>query len=168
MSTADDLIKAIRAGRLADVLIALEAGAPVDAVDGSGNAGLPLALACLTGNLEIVRELVARGAAVNAPDNRKPSSPLAMAVRGGKPEVVKLLVEHGAEVPPGMYTGVSDHDLVLARWKAENFSTRSDSGRLAAEQLVVEEIEVLGCYGTDTNVLNADMRRLVEQKTGKK
>ena len=56
MNTPPDLLKAIRTGQLAEVIAALDAGAPIELDDGKGNPGLPLAIACFMGHAEIVRE----------------------------------------------------------------------------------------------------------------
>ena len=162
MSASPDLIKAIRTGRLSEVVAALEAGAPVELNDGQGNPGLPLAIACFMGQAEIVRELAMRGAKVNFDDNRLPTSPLSMAIRSGKTEVVKVLIEHGAEVPPGTKTGLRDDELMLARWKAQHFGV-SQAGQSGDVSSGIEEITVVGgCYGTDTGVLDAELRRAIE------
>lgn len=159
MSPPVDLIKAIRTGLVSEVVAALDAGAQVELNDGQGDPGLPLAMACFMGHAEIVRELALRGAKVNFPDNREARSPLAMAVRAGKSEVVKVLIELGAEVPPGVHTGLSDQELMLAKWKAQHFGiNRADGDTLP----VIEEIEMVSCYGTDTTGLNAEMRRAVQ------
>lgn len=156
------LIKAIRSGRLAEVRAALDAGAPVELDDGMGDPGLPMGVACFMGFVDIVRELAARGAIVNLPDNSIPTSPLNMAIRGAKIEVVRALVELGADVPDGLKTGLSAHDLMLAQWKAHRDGKASAK---TAEALGVEpefeEIEVLRCAGTDTQVLDAEMLRSV-------
>ena len=167
MNTSPDLLKAIRTGRLADVIAALDAGAPVELDDGKGDPGLPLAIACFMGHSEIVRELAIRGAKVNFSDNGIPTSPLSMAVRAGKVEVVKVLIEHGAVVPAGMNTGLKDDELMLARWKAQHFGAHQ-SGTAAHGDAIIEEIQVGGCYGTSTDVLNAEMRRAVEDISRKK
>ena len=161
MAPPVDLIKAIRTGKLSEVVAALDAGAAVELHDGQGDPGLPLAIACFMGHAEIVRELAIRGAKVNFDDNRDPTSPLSMAVRGGKPEVGKVLIEFGAVVPPGMQTGLNDQELMLAKWKAQHFgaSQGARSGDVLPE---IEEINVVGCYGTDTGVLDAELRRAVE------
>lgn len=162
MAPPVDLIKAIRSGKLSEVVAALDAGAEVELHDGQGDPGLPpLAIACFMGHAEIVRELAIRGAKVNFDDNRDPTSPLSMAVRGGKPEVVKVLIEFGAVIPPGMQTGLNDQELMLAKWKAQHFgaSRGAHSGDALPE---IEEINVVGCYGTDTGVLDAELRRAVE------
>ena len=156
MSQSVDLIKAIRTGKLSEVVAALDAGAEVELHDGQGDPGLPLAIACFMGHAEIVRELGIRGAKVDFDDNLDPTSPLAMAVRGGKPEVVKVLIELGAVVPPGMQTGLTDQELMLAKWKAQHFG--------AAQDDAIEEIRLDGgCYGTDTSVLEADVLRYARE-----
>ena len=65
MDTPPDLIKAIRTGRLSEVVAALESGAQLELDDGKGDPGLPLAIACFMGHAEIVRELAIRGAKIN-------------------------------------------------------------------------------------------------------
>ena len=100
MTPAIDLLRAIRTGRLHEVRAVLDAGAPVELLDGRGDPGLPLGVACFMGYADIVRELVQRGAKVNTADNSQPTSPLSMAIRGNRTEVVKILIELGAEVPP--------------------------------------------------------------------
>ena len=164
MNPPVDLIKAIRSGRLSEVIAAIDAGAHVESGDGHGEPGLPLAIACFMGHAEIVRELALRGAKVNFADNAEPTSPLSMAIRGAKKEVVKVLIELGAAVPPGMQTGLSDQEMMLAKWKAEHFGATLATG---ASHPVVEEIQVLSCYGTDTGVLDAEMRRAVEDSLKK-
>lgn len=164
-----DLIKAIRTGLLSEVIATLDAGAEVEMHDGKGSPGLPLAMACFMGFAEIARELILRGAKVNFTDNREPTSPLSMALRGGRTEVVKVLIELGAEVPPGVKTGLTDQELMLARWKAQHFGVSSSSSAQAGKDLnVVEEIKMVGCYGTDTSVLEADIKRFVREMDNKK
>jgi len=162
-----DLIKAIRTGLLSEVIAALDAGAQVELHDGKGDPGLPLAMACFMGYAEIVRELILRGAKVNFADNREPTSPLAMALRGGRSEVVKVLIEFGGEVPPGVETGLNDQELMLARWKAQHFGA-SGTDQTGQDLPVIEEIKMVGCYGTDTGVLEADIRRFVREMDSKK
>ena len=162
MNAPPDLIKAIRTGLLSEVIAALDAGAPVELHDGKGDPGLPLAMACFTGHPEIVRELALRGAKVNFPDNSVPTSPLSMAIRCKKTDVVKVLIELGAVVPAGMETGLTDQELMLAKWKAEHFGASPAPATEEIETPEIEEIQVLSCYGTDTGVLDADIRRAVE------
>ena len=90
--STDDLIKAIRTGRLKDVVQILDAGTAVELDDGQGDPGLPLAIACFMGHADIVRELALRGAKINFKDNSTPTSPLSMALRGKKTEVIKVLI----------------------------------------------------------------------------
>ena len=154
------LIKAIRSGRLEEVKAALDAGAGVELEDGVGDPGLPMGVACFMGFVDIVRELAARGAKVSLPDNSVPTSPLNMALRGGKSEVVRALLELGAELPEGMKTGLSEQDIMLAQWKAHRDGKASPKTAGALEHAPeFEEIEVLSCAGTDTQVLDAEMLR---------
>jgi ankyrin repeat protein len=169
LSPPVDLIKAIRTGLVSEVVAALDAGAQVELNDGKGDPGLPLAMACFMGHAEIVRELALRGARVNLADNRDARSPLAMALRAGKTEVVKVLIELGADIPPGMPTGLNDQELMLARWKAQHFGASQSGGQQSdGNRPVIEEINMVGCYGTDTDVLNDEMRRAVQEMCKKK
>ena len=164
MNAAIELLKAIRTGRLQEVRAVLDAGAPVEFLDGRGDPGLPLGVACFMGYADIVRELVRRGAKVNTVDNALPTSPLSMAIRGNRTEVVKALVELGADVPAGMKTGLSEQEMLIARWRGQHYGA-STSGTAEADEEApeFEEIEMVRCYGTDTSVLDADMIRAARE-----
>ena len=155
-----NLIKAIRAGKLSAVIAALDAGEPVEADEESGEPGLALGIACFMGHVDIVRELVHRGARVNLPDKAAPTSPLSMAIRGKRTEVVRALLELGATLPAGMDCGLNENEVLIACWKAKQ------AGLAVTEELEptslpeVEEINLTGCAGTDTQVLEADALRL--------
>jgi ankyrin repeat protein len=151
-----DLIKAVRSGRLEAVRALLDAGTPLELADGQGDPGLPMGIACFMGFVDIVRELAARGARVNLPDNRLPTSPLSMALRGQRKEVVRALIELGTEIPEGTVTGLSEQEVLLAQWKA---CRENEANKAADDQPVVEEIDMVGCFGTDTQVLEADVLR---------
>ena len=154
------LIKAIRSGRLAEVQAALDAGAMVELVDGRGDPGLPMGIACFMGFVDIVRLLAKRGGKVDFPDNTLPTSPLSMAMRGKKSEVVRALIELGAQVPVGMKTGLTEHDVMLAQWKAHRDGYSKVAGHEASGQdPLIEEIDVSSCFGTDTQVLDAEVLR---------
>jgi ankyrin repeat protein len=164
VNAAIELLKAIRTGRLQEVRAVLDAGAPVEFLDGRGDPGLPLGVACFMGYADIVRELVRRGAKVNTVDNALPTSPLSMAIRGNRTEVVKALVELGADVPAGMKTGLSEQEMLIARWRGQHYGA-STSGTAEADEEApeFEEIEMVRCYGTDTSVLDADMIRAARE-----
>lgn len=157
MSSHDILIKAIRSGRLSDVCAALDAGAALDAAD-EGEAGLAMGMACFLGYADIVRELVRRGARADLPDNSLPTSPLSMAVRGRRSEVVRLLIELGASIPAGMPTGLSEHDIMLAQWRAFRDGHGGDAGSTPGPA-AIEEIVMVGRADTDTQMLEADVLR---------
>lgn len=164
MSAKDDLLKAIRSGQLAAVQLALDTGAGAEIGDGSCAPGMPLGIACFLGHCDIVRELVRRGARVNAADNRDPTSPLSMAVRGRRPEVVRLLIELGANVPDGMPTGLAPEDVAAAQWIAGHLAEQA-----AAGDIEVEEIVMTRAIGTDTTTLEADaIQRAIAMEAEKK
>lgn len=94
------LITAIRASNLADVIHALDDGANVEEADMHGFVGLPLRTACFEGNIDIVRELLTRGADINAIAGDGPGAPMRLAQRGKHQHVVDLLVTHGATIAP--------------------------------------------------------------------
>lgn len=156
------LIKAIRGGKLAEVRAILDAGSFVALDDDAGDAGLAMGVACFMGFVDIVRELAGRGVIVNLPDNSMPTSPLNMALRGGKTEVVRVLIELGAELPDDLKTGLSVHDILLAQLKAQRAGKATQRTLEAlGVQPEFEEIEVLSCAGTDTQVLDAEMLRAI-------
>ena len=164
MTAAIDLLKAIRTGRLDEVRALLDAGTPVEINDGRGDPGLPLGVACFMGHVDIVRELITRGAKVNTDDNAQLTSPLSMAIRGRRTEVVKALIEMGAEVPPGTTTGLTEQEMLIARWRGRHYgATRAEADQSASAHPVFEEIEMVRCYGTDTSVLDADLIRAARE-----
>jgi hypothetical protein len=158
MTTQLDLLKAIRAGRLQDVVQALDGGALLDDPQ-DGESGLLLGMACFLGHADIVSELVKRGAQVNLVDNALPTSPLSMAVRGKRTEVVRALIQLGARVPDGMLTGLSDHEIMLAKWIAFR-DGYGEEGQ--PNEPVFDEIVLLGRSDTDTQVLEAEALRALE------
>ena len=166
MDMSSDLIKAIRSGQLTKVIAALDADPSSELNDPKGFPGLPLVMACLLGHAEIARELLIRGAAVNFNDNSISTSPLATAVRAKKAEVIKVLIEHGAVIPEGMNTGLRKDELMLAQWKAQHFGSFQSQGEFSEPD--IEVIQVGGCYGTNTDVLDAEMKRAVRELSPKK
>ena len=158
--STDDLIKAIRTGRLKDVVQILDAGTAVELDDGQGDPGLPLAIACFMGHADIVRELALRGAKINFKDNSTPTSPLSMALRGKKTEVIKVLIELGVDIPPSVDVGLTPQELQMARWRAQHFGMKTtDAGNVQLPEL--EEIQMTSLVGTDTDILDAEMRKAI-------
>lgn len=169
MASVEDLLHAVRSGKLASVRAALDAGAPVELDDGGGAPGLPLGIACFMGHVDIVRELVERGAKVNLADNWEPISPLAMATRGQRTEVVRALVELGADVPAGMVTGLSPEELAAAQWHAYRAGKRTAPPIDASGEIPeIEEIVMSKPFGVDTTVLEADVLRAAREMEAKK
>lgn len=150
------LIKSIRSGKLADVQAVFDSGSVVELDDASGAPGLPMGIACFMGFVDIVRELAQRGAKVDFPDNAEPTSPLSMAKRGNRTEVIRTLIELGAQIPEGMQVGLTEHEIMLAQWKAVR---DGHTHRAVEDGPVIEEIDAKGCFGTDTMVLEAEVMR---------
>ena len=96
--TASKLIIAIRAGLLSDVISAIEEGADIEEPDMHGFVGLPLRTACFEGSIDIVRELLRRGANVNADAGDGPGAPLRLAKRRGHQSIASLLLLQGAQM----------------------------------------------------------------------
>lgn len=95
---AHQLLDMARAGQAQQLAAYLDAGAPVDLTDPSGNT--LVMLAAYHGHADLVRELGRRGADVDRLNDRG-QSPLAGAVFKGDPEVVAALLEHGADPDAG-------------------------------------------------------------------
>lgn len=93
-----DLARGGEAQRLAAYV---DAGAPLDLTDPSGNT--LLMLAAYHGHAPTVAALADRGADVDRLNDRG-QSPLAGAVFKGEADVVEVLLEHGADVDAGQPT----------------------------------------------------------------
>ncbi len=160
MDPSQKLIPIIRSGRLSALRRLFDAGLQLDLHDEQGDASLAMGMACHMGHPEIVRELFTRGVPVNRPDNRLPTSPLSMAIRGKQPEIVRLLLELGADLPDDMPCGLSANEIMIARWKAQR-DGHARLPKLAPFSLPdIEEIDLAGCAGVDTSVLESEAVRL--------
>lgn len=181
-----ELIEAIKAASLDRVLSALQNGADVNEPDVHGYPGLPLRTACFAGNVPIIRELLARGADVNAATADGPGAPIRLCLRAGHREIAALLIAHDAEIPFG-----SEIDAELLH-RAEVLAGRAPEQPVAALEFEpvaltlattpdrraefepenalefvsptvapsVEYVEVKGgAYGVDTNILAIDFER---------
>uniref|UniRef100_A0A8D2CKT8 Ankyrin repeat and EF-hand domain containing 1 n=1 Tax=Sciurus vulgaris TaxID=55149 RepID=A0A8D2CKT8_SCIVU len=84
-----------RAGDLASLKKAFEAGIPVDMKDNYYKT--PLMTACANGNIDVVKFLLEKGANVNATDNFL-WTPLHFACHAGQQDIVELLVKYGAVI----------------------------------------------------------------------
>jgi len=93
------LRRAVEKGNLKATMIALDHGADIEEADIHGDPGLPLRIACFKGHIDVVRELIRRGADIHAPNAQGRGGPIRMALRGEHRAVVELLLKHGAEMP---------------------------------------------------------------------
>ena len=96
------LLDLARQGGTERLVAYVEAGAPVDLADGSGNT--LLMLAAYHGHAGTVDVLAARGADVDRLNDRG-QSPLAGALFKGEDEVVRVLLARGADPDIGTPTG---------------------------------------------------------------
>lgn len=176
-------MEAIRAHDLAATVRALDEGCDVDEADIHGHRGLPLRTACFEGETAIVEELLRRGADINAPGADGHGMPIRLAARFKHRTIVEMLIAQGAEIPHGV-------SIDLPSPLIENFDLAADATPPAiieekvelapldiplddlAEPVAIEasppscpaieKVEVKGCYGVDTNILNEDLLRLEE------
>ena len=160
--TASKLMEAVRNGNLQAVVNALDEGADIEEADVHGFRGLPLRTACFNGQPSIVRELIARGANVDAGTADGPSAPLRLALRAGHRNIAKLLLEAGATVPASLNI---DPELLSARPNQpadesvplyDNLIEFTGTGTQLADTLLPRTT------GTETNVLTMDLLRFNE------
>ncbi len=98
---AHRLFDMAREGRTEQLAAYVDAGAPADLTDPSGNT--LLMLAAYHGHAQLVGELARRGADVDRLNDRG-QSPLAGAVFKGEDDVVRTLLELGADAEAGTPT----------------------------------------------------------------
>jgi ankyrin repeat protein len=108
------LVTAAREGSARAVDVLLAAGADVDRASAFGDNALMLA--SLKGHLDIVRQLRARGAALE----RAGWTPLAYAATGGHDEVVRYLIAEGANIDAVSPNGTT---ALMMAVREEKFST---------------------------------------------
>lgn len=99
MSMHSALRRAIEKGNLQAVKTALDHGAAIEEADMHGDSGLPMRIACFKGHVDIVLELIERGADIHAPNAQGAGGPIRMAARGQHAHIVELLLSRGAELP---------------------------------------------------------------------
>lgn len=177
--TPSKLMTAIRAGLLDEVINAIASGGNIEEADMHGIPGLPLRTACFEGNLEIVRELLNRGADINATASDGPGAPLRLAQRGKHPAIIGLLLSHSAGAIPANTPNapttnikapslrsdeVSTHDPIKAeKIPAALADNNIEFTRYEPDEAVdIEEIDLTASYGVDINLLSLDLLRMCE------
>ena len=156
--TSSKLITAIRAGRLDEVINAIAAGDDIEEADMHGFAGLPLRTACFVGHPAIVRELLNRGADINAVATDGPGAPLRLAQRGKHQEIIALLLAHASEAMPAEKAASSPMaNLEAPPLRFDEVSTHEPDAAVD-----IEEIDLTAGYGVDTNLLTLDLLRMGE------
>lgn len=156
------MIEAIRAGRLSDVINALNQGVDIETPDMHGCRGLPLRTACFEGDLAIVRELLKRGADANASANDGPGAPIRLALRKGHWDIIALLQQHGAQMPEGIPAAARTPPPVLDEAQVPTLpDSPPDSNviEFTRTDTVFSTIESdpPSQFGTETNLLSMDL-----------
>lgn len=179
------LIEAIRQGSLHRLTSALDDGCDIEEADPHGHPGLPLRTACFSGKIEIVRELINRGANINAAGADGPGMPLRLALRARNADIIGLLLSCGAEVPADvtlpadLLNEAKNSAVVVPEIPSLEFvpapkeSTLGDflpehatePARPQENYPVDEEVDITANYGVDTNLLNMDMLRFDEEES---
>lgn len=180
--TPSKLITAIRSGLLDEVIAAIAAGADIEEPDMHGFVGLPLRTACFAGEIAIVRELLNRGANINAVASDGLGAPLRLAQRGKHQEIIALLLAHGAEsmlaTPPTTPATAPIEALPLRPdeafahppIKAEEAPAALPDNTIEFTRdepeatVDIEEIHMTSSYGIDTNLLTLDLLRMSESE----
>ena len=176
------LITAIRSSLLDQVIAAIAAGADIEEPDMHGFVGLPLRTACFAGEIAIVRELLNRGANINAVASDGPGAPLRLAQRGKHQEIIALLLAHGAEsmlaTPPATPATTPiealplqpDEAFAQPPIKAEEAPAALPDNTIEFTRdepeatVDIEEIHMTSSYGIDTNLLTLDLLRMSESE----
>lgn len=180
--TETQFVNAIMQGNFDTVVELLDAGADLEHPDVHGFAGLPLRMSSFLGHKDIVIELLRRGAQINAANRDGPGAPLRMATRGKRDEIVAILLKHGAQplvapvaapaaavppvpvaVPPAPVTTppVSSRAGAAADFVLEPAQLAIDEpvAPVLPKEVDIEQLVITGCYGVDTNVLDAELLR---------
>jgi hypothetical protein len=118
-------------GNLREVETLLNAGAPIDAPEGTRSRHSPLQYAAMSGDIAIVRLLLARGANPNA------GAALSEAITFGHADVVKALIDAGADTGGVESTGVN-----LLHWAS--ITNRADVIPLLAAKIPLNDIDDFG------------------------
>jgi hypothetical protein len=166
--TTSNLIEGIHAGRLSAVISALDDGADIETPDMHGFSGLPLRTACFEGNLPIIRELLNRGANVNAATSDGPGAPLRLALRKGHQEVVALLLQHGAHMPDGLAAALASAPKSVDLEAPTLPESKPDSNIIEFTRddniLTNDGLDTPSQFGTETNLLSMDLLFLDEHE----
>jgi hypothetical protein len=106
------------AGQVGATTWLLDHGAPVDAVAKNRFANTPLVLAALTSQRETMAVLIARGADVNAREE-KGICAIHLAAANGSTEVLRLLLDHGAAIHARTDDGTTALDVARKKGHAD-------------------------------------------------
>ena len=167
-ATAGEIHKAIEAGELSRVKALVGADADViNQPDDSRDRSLPLHIAAIAGELEIIDYLIANGATVDAYD-RDESTPLMVACLRRQAEAAELLLRHGAVMEHTDLNGATPVSFAMSSGNMEviqlllktgiDFSTQNPNNGTymhpAAASGNVEILELLLSSGVSVDTAN--------------
>jgi len=113
------LMRGVKSNNLGLVRDALDRGADIDAVDKHYQQSA-LFFASMDGYLEIVKELLDRGASMNAkPNTASFPTPLFRASWNGHTDIVKLLIEKGVDVNAKTSSGGTALHLAIEEYRSD-------------------------------------------------
>jgi ankyrin repeat protein len=121
--SGDALLTAAQSGLSADAMALLKQGAPVNAVDATGETSL--AWAVMHGDLDLTAALLKARANPNTSDTSG-VTPLMVAIQNSQPEMVKLLLDKGASASVARMTGETALMLAVRSGSADIVSTLLD------------------------------------------
>lgn len=141
-STANSLLRAVKASDVDQVRRLIAQGADVNATDAAGDA--PLVMAAYLGQVEITSLLLEAGASLTAVDPGMKATALHAAAYAGRTDAARLLIEYGIDVdaqgPFNGYTALHDaiwqNNVETARLIVEagaNLSLRNHDGQTPLE-----------------------------------
>ena len=122
----DQLLSATRKGDVAQVTALLDKGADINAK--TRYKQTPLFFACDRGNADMVKLLIARGAALDLEDTFYHASPISWAMSKNHEEIVKMLIEAGANPSDPLKDSIRNGNKA-------RFAMVLDKGKLTPEML---------------------------------
>jgi ankyrin repeat protein/L-ascorbate metabolism protein UlaG (beta-lactamase superfamily) len=127
-ATAGEIHQAIKDGDLSHVQALVKADAKVTSQpDDNRDRSLPLHVAAIEGQLEIMEFLIAGGVIIDSHDIDE-STPLMVACHSGQVEAAKLLLRHGAVVNQGDLNGSTPVDFAMLSGNTEVVQVLSEAG----------------------------------------
>lgn len=157
----DEFLRAVEEGSLGKIAFLLDLGVDINTKYKSLNGGTALILASRyrTSNIDVVEELIKRGANLEIQDDYKKTA-LFYAVASDKGDIVKLLIENNAQITPDVFVEAVRHEdimkLFIKYFPKIDVNMKDSLGQTALMEAVrtgnLSLIGLLLGYGADINV----------------